>query len=113
MLKKNLEIAEFVAAHNIPTILAFDTKSNKYVIGNAAKSLASSFRPIVQDFKQAIGEADPMFEGRFLLTPRSAKPQRLWDVRPEATDSERYISTKEALKTYLQNFFGEIGGVPT
>jgi molecular chaperone DnaK (HSP70)/fido (protein-threonine AMPylation protein) len=112
MPRKRFSIFELVDATQdaIPTILAYDQKSAGFAIGENARRIAASFRPVVQDFKLAIGETDAMFEGKSVQ--RGGRPQRLWEVRPEAADPDQRISTKQALRIFLQELFKQIGDVP-
>jgi hypothetical protein len=64
MLEK-FKSLDVVRSSNIPTLLAYDPKSDSLVIGEDAKNIAGRHQPVVQDFKLAIGESDAMFEGRF------------------------------------------------
>jgi hypothetical protein len=66
MLRK-FAVAEFVeaTASPVPTILAYDPDSAQFTIGAHAWKIASGLRPVIQDYKNAIGEPDAMFEGRY------------------------------------------------
>ncbi|HEX6803909.1 MAG TPA: Fic family protein [Terriglobales bacterium] len=113
MPRKKFSIFELFDATQsaVPTILAYDRDSAGFVIGEEARRIAAGFRPVVQDFKLMVGESDPMFEGRF-VSQRGVRPQRLWEVRPEAIEQDQRISTKQALKLFLQELFKDIGDVP-
>jgi molecular chaperone DnaK (HSP70) len=112
MLRKFADF-EFIEATQdaVPTLLAYDRDSGKFVIGERARRIAASPRPVVQDFKQAIGDSDPMFEGRY-VTAKGMRPQRLWEVRPEAVEQEQRLPTKDVLRTFLQELFRQVGEVP-
>lgn len=103
MLPKQFQHLEFVDFESCPTILARDPKSQNFVIGSTAAALSRARRPIVQGFKQAIGESDPMFEGR-LISSKGTPPQRRWPIRYDGTDAENYLSTKEATSAFLKAF---------
>src|SRR5229473_1189077 len=77
----------------IPSILAFHPGPNDNVIGSRARDLARGGRPVVQNFKQAIGESDAWFDGRFIQGNRT---ERLWLYRPELPAKASKISTREA-----------------
>jgi hypothetical protein len=110
---KDFTIAEFVEGTSaaVPTVLAYDRDSAKFAIGVRACKIASGFRPIIQDFKNSIGEPDAMFEGRYEPV-KGTRPTRLWDVRPEASEKDRWLSTKEAAKTFFKEFFSQLGPLP-
>ena len=52
-----------------------------------------------------------MFEGRYQPV-KGTRPTRLWEVRPEASEKDRWVSTKEATKIYFREFFSQLGKVP-
>jgi hypothetical protein len=110
---KTFAIAEFIEpiATAVPTVLAYDRDSAGFAIGTRACKIASGLRPVVQDFKNSIGETDPMFEGRYQPV-KGTRPTRLWEVRPEAPEKDRWVSTKEATKIYFREFFSQLGTVP-
>jgi molecular chaperone DnaK (HSP70) len=109
---RTFAIAEFVEPITtaIPTVLAYDRDSARFAIGAACK-IASGLTPVVQDFKNAIGEADPIFEGRYQQV-RGTRPTRLWEVRPQASEKDCWISTKEATKIFFKEFLSHLGAVP-
>ena len=113
MRRTNFSEAAFIelTPEAIPTILGYDPRAGSFVVGEAARTLARAPRPVVQDFKQYIGESSAMFEGRY-ASVRDARPQRLWEVRPEEKDANRWLSTKEATKKFLQEFFAILPQVP-
>jgi hypothetical protein len=98
-------------SRNVPTLLAYDPKSGSVVIGEDAKRIASRHQLVVQDFKLAIGESDAMFEGRFTASA-SARPQHLWELRTDGTDSERFISTRDATKAFLERLLSDLDSLP-
>lgn len=110
---RTFAVAEFVEATNaaVPTILAYDRDSAQFTIGSRAWKIASGLRPAIQDFKNPIGEPDAMFEGRYEPV-KGARPTRLWEIRPEASERDRWISTKEATKLFFKEFFSQLGTVP-
>ncbi len=111
MLSKVFDTSVFVASHNVPSIIAYDPKTGKLVIGDQAKKLASPHKPLVQDFKQSIGETDAFFDGKY-VSSKGAKAQRLWEIRTDGLEAQRYLSTREATKKFLESFFDEIEGLP-
>jgi prophage maintenance system killer protein len=113
MLTRSFAITEFIEATEeaVPTVLAYDADEARFVIGTKAWKIASGLRPVVQDFKWPIGESDPMFEGRYEPV-KGTRPSRLWEVRPEAADKERWISTKEVVRVFLKEFLSHVGSIP-
>jgi molecular chaperone DnaK (HSP70) len=113
MLKKHFSIAEFVdpTAEAVPTILAYDRDAAKFVIGGQARRITLGLQPAVQDFKSLIGEADAIFEGRYAPV-KGTRPSKLWEVRADAPDRDRWISTKEAVRVFLKEFFSQLGDIP-
>lgn len=109
---RTFAIAEFVEPITtaIPTVVAYDSDLAKFAIGTAACKIASGLTPVVQDFSNAIGESDPMFEGRYQPV-RNTRPTRLWEVRPQGSEKDRWISTKEATKVFFKEFLSQLGPV--
>ena len=111
MLRNNFDIAEFVYSESVPTLLAQDPKSSKILIGQAAEEVSRAFQPVIQNFKQAVGESDAMFEGRYLAS-RSSRPERRWIVGYTASAANSTLSTREVTKLFLEGFLGTLGPVP-
>jgi molecular chaperone DnaK (HSP70)/fido (protein-threonine AMPylation protein) len=113
MIRRDFDTARFLelTPNAIPTLLAYDSSTDQFVIGEDARKIASNSRPVVQDFKLYVAESDPMFEGRY-TSARNARPQRLWEVRPASDDKDRWISTKEATKVYLRTLFEQLPQIP-
>jgi hypothetical protein len=105
MVKKTFTIAEFIeeTPEAVPTVLAYDSSSACFVIGSTARQIASGLRPIVQNFKNAIGEPDQMFEGRYEPV-KGTRPSRLWEVRPDAPEKARWIPTKEVTRLPFEKY---------
>ena len=95
MLKENFSTAKFVelTPAAIPSILGYDNSNGRFVIGEAARSLASVLRPVVQDFKLYVAESDALFEGRY--TPvKTARSQRLWSSSRSASTAVWFVALK-------------------
>ncbi len=110
-MREKYKSFDVVQSSNVPTLLAYDPKSKSLVIGEDAKNIAGTHLPVVQDFKLAIGEPDSMFEGRFTASP-TARPQRLWDLRHDGTNSENLVSTRDATKAFLERFLSRLETLP-
>jgi hypothetical protein len=110
---RTFAVAEFVEpiTRAVPTVLAYDRDSARFAIGAHACKVASGLRPIVQDFKNSIGEPDAMFEGRYQPV-KGTRPTRLWEVRPEASEKDRWLSTKDATTVYFREFLLQLGALP-
>ena len=107
----NFQSLDVVRSSNVPTLLAYDSKTESLVIGEDAKLIAEMYQPVIQNFKLAIGESDPMFEGRFAASP-NAKPQRLWELRHSGSNAERLLSTREATRAFLERLFAQLKDLP-
>src|SRR5271168_5226960 len=110
MLEKFQSI-KVVKSSNVPTLLAYDANIKSLLIGEEAKSIAARHQPVAQNFKLAIDDSDSMFEGRFLASTK-AKPQRLWEIRANGTDTERLLSTREITKAFLKQLFATLESPP-
>jgi hypothetical protein len=93
LLRKVFDVAEVVHSESVPTLLALDPKSSTIVIGREAEEVSRNFLPIVQNFKQAIGESDALFEGRYFAS-KSSRPERQWRLK-YADSPELHLAPKK------------------
>jgi molecular chaperone DnaK (HSP70)/fido (protein-threonine AMPylation protein) len=94
----------------VPTIVAYDTTSATYVIGEGARQIVMAGRQGAQNFKRYIGDPDAAFEGK--PGGKGTGPETRWLLRPDLSGSASVASTKEVTRTFLQTLFRDIGEVP-
>ena len=112
MLKKLFDTTRFLKSSNVPTLIAYDGQLGRAVIGEAARRISSSRRPVIQNFKHAIGDSDALFEGRHVAA-KGSRPQKNWEFRSDGAETQRLLSTRNVTKSFLEQFFGLVGKLPS
>ena len=109
-MSQALSFREFseATAGAVPTVVGYDLDERDYIIGEGARQLGVSGRPVAEDFKRYIGDTDAAFEGK----PTTAGPRpRLWSLGEKLKEPAN-VSTRQVAHIFFERLFAEIPDIP-